>query len=142
MQDTLFIYSRGRQISVLSRQYLLQLLSNYHDIFSYLFILNLFKFVTASHAKSKGSQRLITLKHLVSDHQGSPCNHLSLVVRKPAFCICENKDADQLRDNREADRCLCFRYPDSTILLLSKFQSSGHLLWLHGPVCVRLGRKP
>ena len=22
---------------------------------------------------------------------------------KPAFCICENKDADQLRGNREAD---------------------------------------
>ena len=22
--------------------------------------------------------------------------HMSLVVRKPAFCICENKDADQL----------------------------------------------
>ena len=24
-------------------------------------------------------------------------------MRKPAFCICENKDADQLRGNREAD---------------------------------------
>ena len=23
--------------------------------------------------------------------------YMSLVVRKPAFCICENKDADQLR---------------------------------------------
>ena len=33
-------------------------------------------------------------------------NHLSLVVRKPAFCICENKGADQLR------------YMDSTIPLL------------------------
>ena len=28
---------------------------------------------------------------------------ISLVMRKPAFCICENKDADQLRGNREAD---------------------------------------
>ena len=45
---------------------------------------------------------------------------LSLVVRKPAFCICENKDADQLRGNREADQRLCFRYIDSTISLLSK----------------------
>ena len=43
---------------------------------------------------------------------------LSLVVRKPAFCICENKDADQLRGNREADLRLCFRYTDSTIPLL------------------------
>ena len=34
---------------------------------------------------------------------------MSLVVRKPDFCICENKDADQLRGNREADQRLCFR---------------------------------
>ena len=27
---------------------------------------------------------------------------LKRVMRKPAFCICENKDADQLRGNREA----------------------------------------
>ena len=26
--------------------------------------------------------------------------HMSPVVRKPGFCICENKDADQLRGNR------------------------------------------
>ena len=25
-------------------------------------------------------------------------------MRRPAFCICENKDADQLRGNREADQ--------------------------------------
>ena len=39
-------------------------------------------------------------------------------MRKPAFCICENKDADQLRGNREADQRLCFRYTDCTIPLL------------------------
>ena len=49
---------------------------------------------------------------------------LSLVLRKPAFCICENKDADQLRGNREADQRLCFRYMDSTIPLQSKFEIS------------------
>ena len=44
---------------------------------------------------------------------------MSRVVRKPAaFCICENKEADQLRGNREADQRLCFRYTDSTIHLL------------------------
>ena len=43
---------------------------------------------------------------------------MSLVMRKPAFCICENKDADQLRGNREADQRLCFRYIESTIPLL------------------------
>ena len=46
--------------------------------------------------------------------------HLSRDVRKPDFCICENKDADQLRGNREADQRLCFRYTDSTIPLLPK----------------------
>ena len=49
---------------------------------------------------------------------------MSRVVRKPAFCICENKDADQLRGNREADQRLCFRYTDSTIPLLSKSEIS------------------
>ena len=39
-------------------------------------------------------------------------------MRKPAFCICENKDADQLRGNREAGQRLCFPYTDSTIPLL------------------------
>ena len=43
-------------------------------------------------------------------------------MRKPAFCICENKDADQLRGNREADQRLCFRYIASTIPLLPKFK--------------------
>ena len=50
--------------------------------------------------------------------------HLSFVMRKPAFCICENKDADQLRGNREADQRLCFRYIDSTIPLLPKSEFS------------------
>ena len=45
---------------------------------------------------------------------------MSRVLRKPAFCICENKDADQLRGNREADQRLCFRYIDSSIPLLPK----------------------
>ena len=45
-------------------------------------------------------------------------------MRKPAFCICENKDTDQLRGNREADQCLCFRYIDSTISLLAKYDIS------------------
>ena len=41
--------------------------------------------------------------------------NMSLVMRKPAFCICDNKDADQLRGNRKADQRLCFRYIASTI---------------------------
>ena len=45
-------------------------------------------------------------------------------MRKPAFCICENKDADQLRGNREADQRLCFRNIESTIPLLPKYEIS------------------
>ena len=45
-------------------------------------------------------------------------------MRRPAFCICENKAADQLRGNREADQRLCFRYTDSTIPLLPQSEIS------------------
>ena len=64
-------------------------------------------------------------------------------MRKPAFRICENKVADQLRSIREADQRLCFRYSDSTIFFLNpKFQASSHLLWLYSLVCVGPGLKP
>ena len=45
-------------------------------------------------------------------------------MRKPTFCIYENKYADQLRGNRESDQPLCFRYIESTIPLLSKSEIS------------------
>ena len=51
-------------------------------------------------------------------------NTKSLVMRKSAFCICENKDADQLRGNREADQRLCSRYIDSTTPLLLTYEIS------------------
>ena len=66
----------------------------------------------------------------------STCN-LSRIVRKLAFCICENKDADQLRGNREADQRLCFRYTVQSLYFLNpKLQASSHLLYLYSPVCV------
>ena len=52
---------------------------------------------------------------------------MSLVMRKPAFYICENKEADQLRSNCAADQRLCFRYMDSAIPLLTKSEMSSHL---------------
>ena len=56
-------------------------------------------------------------------HFDSACKGYNAVkVRKPDFCICENKDADQLRGNREADQRLCFRYIDNTIPLNPQFQ--------------------
>ena len=49
---------------------------------------------------------------------------MSLVMRKPDFCICENKAADQLCGNRTADQRLCFYHMGSAILLLSKSEIS------------------
>ena len=43
---------------------------------------------------------------------------MSRAIRKPALCLCQNKDADQLCSNCTADQCLCFCYKDSTIPLL------------------------
>ena len=50
--------------------------------------------------------------------------HLSIVMRKLDFCICENKDKDQLRGNCEADQRLCFRSTASTIPLLPIYKIS------------------
>ena len=41
-------------------------------------------------------------------------------MRKPAFCICKNKTAD--------DQRLCFRYTDSTIPLLPKSKISSSVV--------------
>ena len=49
---------------------------------------------------------------------------MSRIMRKPDFCLGENKGADQLRGDREADQRLCFRYTDSTISLLLKSEIS------------------
>ena len=71
-------------------------------------------------------------------------DRMSRIMRKPAFCICENKGTDQLCDNRTADQLLCFCYIDSAFLLLSEseIQASNHLLWSYSPVCVRSDQKP
>ena len=50
--------------------------------------------------------------------------NMSPIVRKPDFCLCENKGADQLRSNSEADQRLCFPYTDRKIpRLLLKIQN-------------------
>ena len=45
-------------------------------------------------------------------------------MRNPHFCICKNKDADQLCGNPAAHQCFCFRYIDGTIPLLLKSKIS------------------
>ena len=64
-------------------------------------------------------------------------------MRKPASCICKNKDADRLRGNSAADQRLCFRYINCTDFLLSNpiCEVSSQLLWLYSPVFVGPGRK-
>ena len=55
-------------------------------------------------------------------------------MRKHAFCILENKGADQISSYRAADQRLCFYFVDSTSPL--KFQASSHLLLFYSQVCV------
>ena len=52
---------------------------------------------------------------------------ISHIMRKPTFCICENKNVDQLCGKRQADQRLCFRFIDSTIPLLYKSEISSLL---------------
>ena len=67
--------------------------------------------------ESLTAQRHCSVRHI----------YMSRVARKPDFCLCENKGADQLRSNCEADQRLCFRYTDSTISLLLKSEISSFL---------------
>ena len=65
------------------------------------------------------------LCYICETRETSICRTLNEPRReKPAFCICENKAADQLRGNREADQRLCFHYIGSTIPLLPKYEIS------------------
>ena len=70
-------------------------------------------------------------------------DEISRAMRKLDFCICENKEADQLCSYCSANQHLCFRHgeliPSSSYIrnsLLTFF------LRLYRPVCVRPGRKP
>ena len=59
-------------------------------------------------------------------------------MRKPVFCICENKGADQLCGNRAADCGFDFatKIEQSLFFLNRNFQASSQLLWLYSSVCV------
>ena len=67
--------------------------------------------------------------------------YMSLLVRKLAFCTCENKDADQLRCKLISAFVFATRKVQSLYFINPKFQASSHLLWLYSPVRVRSGRK-
>ena len=63
---------------------------------------------------------------------------------KPTICLGENKGADQLRSNCEADHAFVFatRIVQFLFYLNPKFQASSSFLCLYRSVCVGPGRKP
>ena len=65
-------------------------------------------------------------------------------MRKPAFCICVKKDANQLRVTTKLIRVFVFatQIVQFIYFLNRKFQASSHLRLLYSPVCVGPGRKP
>ena len=64
---------------------------------------------------------------------------MSHLMRKPIICICENKDADQLRGSAFV---FATRIVQFLLYLTPKFQASSLLLCLYSSVCVRPGQKP
>ena len=68
--------------------------------------------------------------------------YMSRVMRKPTFCICENKDADQLTAKLISAFVFATRIVQSLFYLNPKFQASNHLLCLYSPVCVDLVGDP
>ena len=65
-------------------------------------------------------------------------------MRKPDFCICENKGADQLSVTAKLISAfvLATQIVQSLLYLNPKFQVSGYFLKLCSLVCVGPGRKP
>ena len=66
-------------------------------------------------AVSKGWCKDSSIATMYLVKQNVQPKYMSRVMRKPTFCKCINKDADQR---------LCFRYIDSTIPLLSNSEIS------------------
>ena len=73
------------------------------------------------------SKSMCTYDH-VNCRQGD--QRMSLVMRKPAICICENKGADQR---------LCFRHIDSAIPIYPKSSSVACVTCSETPKIVRCG---
>ena len=69
---------------------------------------------------------------------------MSRVVRKRDYCLCKNKDADQLRSKKKLISAFVFAtwIVQFLFFLKPKFQASSLLLGLYRLVCVRPGRKP
>ena len=75
--------------------------------------------------------------HALSDESTPSDLQLGRIIRKPVLCIYMRK---QRLSNCAAEQRRCFRYKDSTIILLTK--SSSNLLWLCSSICNGPGQKP
>ena len=67
-------------------------------------------------------------------------------IKKTDFCICENKDSDQLCSYCTTDQRLCFRYTNRTVSLLLKTEISNFLAFISADCraswhCVGPGQK-
>ena len=67
---------------------------------------------------------------------------MSRLMRKHAFYVCENKDADQLCSNCAADPLFICYIVQFLFFQNLKFQAYSHRLWLYSPVRVSPGPKP
>ena len=74
--------------------------------------------------KKKGPNRIITLVWSVINYLKVKNLFEQPHEKTNNLHICENKDADQIRGNREADQRLCFHYTDSTVPFLLKSEIS------------------
>ena len=98
-------------------------MKEFYEVISGIFMLHRFPFL--DRLNGFHSSFCVEMFHQMSRHMG-----------KPTICMCENKDADQLRSNCEADQHLCFRYSNSTLPLLLKSEISS--FWLFS-LSVQLG---
>ena len=83
-------------------------------------------------------QSTIKFKNMILSPQVRGDSHMSGFMRKPAFCICDNKGADQLSGSHTLISAFVFtkKIPQS-----SKISSlTSHLLRLYSLVCVRPGQ--
>ena len=94
---------------------------NEYELIQYRFSIHVFMTVLNFESRGSNKETYLLDKHTLATVL---IIKLSRIVRKPDYCLCENKGADQLRSNCEADQRLCFRYSDSTIPLLLKSEIS------------------
>ena len=66
---------------------------------------------------------------------------MSLVLRKPDFCTCENKAADQVTSQLISGFVFTTWIEQSLYSLNPKFRASSHPQWLHSLVCVGPGQE-